>query len=186
MEISRKKLILIIIASLFGLLLLSALVFVLIFKLQFSVYKDDQYQFSIKYPTAWKVVVHPQADVAVEFLRPKDTAFDTMQENFNVTVQPLPKDINTLEQFSDRIKAQMISVFGTNTKFVLYKPVQWGWRKGYKLSIEAPIPDNLKMINAWVIRDNESYILTFLGEIDRYPQDRLIVNEMIRSLKLQD
>lgn len=186
MNIPRKKLILIIIASFFGVLLLSAFGFAIYFNLQFSVYHDDQYQFSIRYPTAWQVVIHPRPDVAVEFLRPKDTGFDIMRENFNVTVQPLPKDITTLEDFSNRIKAQMIAVFGTNTKFVMYKPVQWGWRKGYKLSIEAPRPDNLKMINAWVIREKESYILTFLGQIDKYPQDKLYVNEMIRSLKLDD
>jgi hypothetical protein len=186
MKISRKKLVLIIIASCVGLPLLAAFVYLVCFNLQFSVYHDDQYQFSIRYPTSWKVVVHPRANVAVMFLRPKETAFDMMQENFNVTVQPLPKDIYTLDDFSNRIKGQMISVFGTSTKFVLYKQVHWGWRKGYELAIEAPRPDNLIMINAWVMRDKESYILTFLGSIDRYPQDKLVVREMIRSLKLPD
>ena len=79
------------------------------------------------------MVIHPQANVAVVFLRPKDTALDTMQENFNVTVQPVPDDILTLSVFSARIKKQMTAVFGKNINIVEDKPLQWGWREGYKM-----------------------------------------------------
>jgi hypothetical protein len=182
---SLKKNILIGIASAAGLLLLAALGLLLYFNAQFSVYQDDQYKFSIKYPKTWKVVVHPRTNVAVVFLRPKDTALDVLQENFNVTVQPLPERIFTLEEFSSTVKAQMIAVFGTSVHFVEYKPIHWGWRKGYRLSIEAPKPDNLKMVNAWVLRSNQAYILTFLGNINKFTQDSIYVNEMIRSLQLQ-
>lgn len=185
-KVSHKKLIFKIIAFCVGFSLLSMIVYIIFFNLQFTVYNDDQYQFSIKYPKSWKVVVHPKKNVAVIFVRPKDTGFDAMQDNFNVTVQPLPKDIYTLEEFSNTIKAQMITMFGINTKFVLYKQVSWGWRQAYMLSIEARRPDNLKMVNAWVLRDREAYILTFLGDIDRYPHESLLVRSMIRSLKLKD
>jgi len=185
MKSSLKKNILITIAYTAGLLLLAALGLFLYFNAQFSVYHDDQYKFSIKYPKDWKVVVHPKENVAVVFLRPKDTAMDILQENFNVTVQPLPEGIFNLTQFSDRIKKQMIGVFGKSVHFVGYIPVHWGWRQGYKMTIEAPKPDNLRMVNAWVLYHSQAYILTFLGNINKYPQDALVVNEMMRSLQLQ-
>ena len=185
MNASRKKMILIIIASSAGLLLLAALVWFLYFNAQFSVYQDDQYKFSIKYPKTWRVIIHPRANVAVIFLRPKDTALDTVQENFNVVIQPLPNDIFTLAVFSATIKRQMTGVFGKSINIVEDKPLQWGWREGHQMTLEAPRPDHLEMINAWVLRSNQAFILTFLGDMNKYAKDSFLVNEMIRSLQLQ-
>jgi hypothetical protein len=180
-----KKTILIIIASIAGLLLLAALGWLLYFNAQFSVYQDSQYKFSIKYPKTWRVIIHPQANVAVVFLRPKDTAMDTVQENFNVTIQPMPNDILTLPAFSATIKKQMTGVFGKSIRIVEDKPLQWGWREGHEMAIEAPKPDHLRMVNAWVLSQNQSYIMTFLGDMNKYAKDGPFVNEMIRSLQLQ-
>lgn len=182
---SYLKLILTIIASSILLLFLSVTAWVVYFNSQFKVYQDDQYKFSIRYYNTWKVVVHPRQNVAVVFLRPKDSILDNLQENFNVTVQPLPKGVASLEELSARIKGQMISVFGTNTRFVEYKPYKWSWGMGYKMSIEAPKPDDIKLVNAWVLNGNQSYILTFLGNIKKYRHDYPVVNAMIRSLQLQ-
>ena len=185
MDISRKKLILIIIASSAGFLLLIALGWLLYFKMQFSVYQDDQYKFSIEYPNNWTMVRHPQTNVAVAFLRPKDTALDSVQENFNVTIQDLPQDVSTLAAFSASIKQQMTGVFGSSIKIIGDKPLHWGWREGHLLEIEAPSPDHLKMVNAWVFSHGQAYILTFLGDINKYSKDSIYINEMIRSLQLQ-
>jgi len=185
MDASFKKIVLITIASVAGFLLLAAFGIYLYFSSQFNVYQDDQYKFSIKYPKSWKMIVHPQANVAVVFLRPKDTTMDTLQENFNVTVQPLPEDTYTLSAFSAAIKRQMTGVFQKSINIVEDKPLQWGWREGHKMVIEAPNPDHLKMVNAWVLKSNQAYILTFLGNINKYAQDEILVSEMIRSLQLQ-
>jgi len=185
MEASLKKNILIGIAITAGLLLLAALGFFLYFIAQFSEYHDDQYQFSIKYPKSWKVIIQPKANVAVVFLRPKDTALDTIQENFNVTVQPVPTDIINLAQFSAKIKTQMTAVFQKSINIIEDKPLHWGWREGHMMVMEAPKPDHLKMVNAWVLVQDQVYILTFLGDMNKYAQDSLYINEMIRSLQLQ-
>jgi len=185
MKVPYKKTILIIIASSAGLLLLAALGWLLYFSAQFSVYQDDQYKFSIKYPKTWKVIIHPQANVAVVFLRPKDTSLDTLQENFNVTIQPLPDNFSNLAAFSAGIKRQMTGVFGKSINIVEDKPLQWGWREGHQMAIEAPTPDHLKMVNAWVLRGSQACILTFLGDMNKYARDAFYVNEMIRSLQLQ-
>ena len=185
MEASTKKKILIAIAATAGFLLLAALGVFLYYLAQFSVYQDDQYKFSIKYPKGWKEIIHPKETVAVVFLRPKDTSFDTVQENFNVTVQEVPADIFNLAAFSAKIKAQMTAVFGQSINIVEDKDIKWGWREGHQMIIEAPKPDNLVMVNAWVISGGQAYILTFLGDISKYPHDSILINEMIRSLQLQ-
>jgi len=164
---------------------LAALGLFLYFNAQFSVYQDDQYKFSIKYPKTWKVIVHPQENVAVIFMRPKDTQLDTLQENLNVTVQPVPGDIFTLAAFTGTVKRQMLGTFAGSIKLVEDKDYHWGWREGHLMAIEAQIPDHLRMVNAWTLHQNQSYILTFLGDMNKYAQDKLWVEEMIRSFQLQ-
>ena len=90
-----------------------------------------------------------------------------------------------LAAFSATIKRQMTAVFGKSINIVEDKPLQWGWREGHMIAIDAPKPDHLKMVNAWVLNGNQAYILTFLGDMNKYGQDSLWVNEMIRSLQLQ-
>lgn len=184
MEASVKKTILISIVSALGFLLLLALGYLMYFYTQFSVYHDYQYKFSIKYPKTWAVMAHPKKGVAVIFMRPKDTALDTLQENFNVTIQPVPDELLNLAAFSETVKKQMSTVFGKSINIVVDEPRHWGWREGHEIAIEAPSPDHLKMVNAWVLRSNQAYILTFLGDMNKYMQDFFVVNEMIRSLKL--
>ena len=168
-----------------GVLLLLALGWFLCFNAHFTVYQDETNKFSIKYPKTWKAFPHPRDNVAVAFLRPKDTVLDTMQENFNVTIQPLPDDLFTLAAFNTRIKRQMMGVFGNNLHIIQDKTLHWGWREGHLMVFEAPLPDHLKMVNAWVFRSTQVFILTFLGDINKYDQDRLYIDEMIRSLQLQ-
>jgi len=185
MENSTKRNILIIIASIAGFLLVAVLAIYLVFNSQFSLYQDSQYGLSIRYPSNWKVIPHPKPNVAVVFLRPKDTAMDTLQENFNVTVQPLPDDTESITAFSAAIKRQMTGVFGKTIKVTEDKPFQWGWRQGHEMAIDAPKPDHLKLVNAWVIAKGQAYILTYLGDLDKYDKDGFIVDEMIRSFQIQ-
>jgi hypothetical protein len=155
------------------------------FNLQFSVYNDAQYKFSIRYPKTWKMIVHPRENVAVIFTRPKDTVMDKLQESFNVTVQPLPPEDTDLPSFSEAIKRQMTGVFGKSIDIVEDRSMQWDWHQGHEIVIEAPSPDHLVMVNAWVLSHGQSYILTFFGDLNKYANDLFQVNEMIRSFKLQ-
>jgi len=185
MDASFKKTLLIVIASAAGLVLLLAVVLLLFFNGQYDRYQDDQYKFSIKYPKTWRVVRHPQANVAVIFVRPKDTKMDPVRENFNVTIQPVPTTLLSLPTFSAKIKEQMTAVFGNKIQIGEDKPLQWGWRQGHMIVFKAPKPDHLVMVNAWVLKSDQAYILTFIGDLNKYTQDAPVVDGMIRSLELQ-
>jgi len=184
MDAALKKNILIGILAVLALLLLAAVGLFVYFKLQFTTYQDDQYHFSMEYPKTWQVIVHPKENVAVVFVRPKDTALDTVQENFNITVQDLPKGVYALDPFTAIIKNQMTAVFADKVHMT-DAPIKIGWRDAHELMVDAPQPDHLKMVNAWVLRSTQAFILTFLGDLNKYPQDRLTIYEMIHSLQLQ-
>ena len=91
----------------------------------------------------------------------------------------------SLPLFSAKIKEQMTAVFGKSIQITEDKSLQWGWRQGHKMVIQAAKPDHLIMVNAWVLRSDQAYILTFLGDMNKYEQDAPLVDEMIRSLDLQ-
>ncbi|MDE2222595.1 MAG: hypothetical protein KGK03_05945 [Candidatus Omnitrophica bacterium] len=185
MSPSFKKNILLGILGLAGILLLAGLGWFIYFKSQFRVYHDRKYQFSIEFPKTWSVLVHPKPNVAVIFLRPKDTPLDTLTENFNVVVQPLSKQDHVLAVFNGNVKKQMIAVFGKHIIIARDVPMHWGWRKGHEMVFKAPSPDHLVMVNAWTLRIDQAYILTFLGDMNKFGKDSLVVDEMIRSFQLQ-
>ena len=180
-----KKAILIVIASVAGFLLVAAIFWFLIFKGQFVEYRDAQYKFSIDCPGNWRVIIHPQAGVAVVFLRPKDTAMDSIQENFNITIQPAPREYLSISAFSAAVKRQMTGTFGKTIKVVEDKPVQWGWRVGHEMVFDSPTPDHIKLVSAWVMSGDMVYILTYVGDMNKYAKDGIVVDEMIHSFKLQ-
>jgi len=185
MDALLKKKILIGVACLIGLFFLAFVGWALYLRSQLILYQDTQYKFSIKYPNTWKIVINPRPNVAVGFMRPKDTALDTVQEDFSVTVQPVPTSLLALPAFSAKIKQQMIAVFSKNIRIVHDQPLYWGWREGREVIFEAPKPDHLIMVNAWVLRDDQAYIMTFFGDMNKYEQNRFLVQRMIRSLRLR-
>ncbi|MDE1920313.1 MAG: hypothetical protein KGI24_02565 [Candidatus Omnitrophica bacterium] len=182
---SLKKNILIGVVGMAGAVLLAALGWYLYFESQFTVYRDSQYQFSIKYPKTWKVVTAPKPNVAVAFLRPKDTVLDTVTENFTVVVQPLSVQDHVLAVFNANVKNQMLAVFGKHIIIARDQPMHWGWRQGHEMVFKAPVPDHLVMVNAWTLRIDHAYIMTYFGDLNKFSKDSLIVDEMIRSFRLQ-
>jgi len=185
MKASLKKPILIGIASTAGVLLLAALGWFIYFNAQFNTYQDPDHRFSIKYPKTWRILPYPMKDVAVLFLRPKDTALDLMEENFSVTIQVAPVMDRTVAAFSATVKRQMTAVFKKNINIVEDRPIKWGWREGHLMAFEAPHPQHLKMVTAWLLRGDKAYLLNFLGDMNKYAHDSVFVNEMIRSFQLQ-
>jgi hypothetical protein len=186
MQAQTKRKILITLTALAGALLCAAAGWFMYYSAQFSDYFDPEYHFSIKYPKNWIVNKHPQENVAVVFLCPKETALDTIQQNFNVTVQPVPGHLASLNDFSDKIKQQMTAVFQKNIKIVEDKSIQFGMRQGHKMVIDAPNPDSMKLVCAWTIKGGSTaYILTFLGDFRRFEKYKAIVDTMISSFELK-
>ncbi len=185
MQQNTKKIILVSIASLAGIVLLGALGWFVYFVSQFASYQDSLYHFSVKYPKEWKVIKNPQPSLAAMFISPKETAMDVFQENFNVTVQPVPEHLASLATYSETITRQMTAVFKTNIKIVEDKPFQFGGRRGHRMIFEAPKPDALKTVVAWTIKGDQAYILMFMGKMDKYKQLSPMLEEILKSFALK-
>ncbi len=180
-----KKKILIGIVGTAGVLLFAALGLFVYFMSLFSTYKDKTNGFSIKYPRAWEVRVAPQQDVAVVFVSPLETALDVFRENANITIQDVQPDLASLKNFSDKILLQMKAVF-ENITVLESGPEDFGGRKGYRSLFYAENPDRMHILNVWTIKGgSKAYIFTFMSAGGRYERHSALIEEMIRSFKVQ-
>ena len=183
LEPAVKKKVLIGIAVVGAILLTAAVGFFLFFLSQFSLYRDPSSGFSMKYPTQWKVLAN-QGGAAVVFVSPKETALDTFQENVNITIQPVPPHLATLKSFSDKIIQQMTAVF-QNMKIIESKNVEFGGRPGHRMLFATEKPQPIKILNVWVIKGDQAYILTYMAMTSRYQTYLSQVQMMIHSFQLK-
>ncbi len=181
---ATKKKLLIGIVSVAGALLLAVAVWFLLYTLQFGVYKDNTYRFSIKYPKKWQMTKTPQPGVAVIFVTPKESVLDVFQENVNITVEDVPPDIATLKSFSDKVIAQMTAVFG-NIKAQESKAAEFGNRRGYRVLFTTEKPDKMNILTTWTIKGGRAYILMYMAAGKKYETYRPYVEDMIKSFEFR-
>ena len=184
MEQAVKKKILIALAAMGGALLLGAALWYLMFIGQFRLFHDRTYGFDIKYPGSWEVVRAPKPGVAAAFVSPKENALDVFRENVNITVEDVPAEIATLQDFSDKIILQMTKVF-KNIKVRESRPFMFGERKGRRVVFTADKPDAITILNVWTIKGaGKSYILTYMAMSRKYQKYLGLVEVMVQSFKL--
>ena len=175
-----KKNILISLWILLAVVFVSAAGWYIYYLSQYKTYQDSQLKFSIKYPSQWQMKDH-YLGTAVTFIRPRQSALEVFQPNVNMTVQEVPDQIATLESYSEVALKQMKAVFQKKINILEDKDFEFGKRKGHRLMIEAPEPQNLKAIFIWTIKGSNAYIFTFVSRIDQYAEVSKNVNEMISS-----
>ena len=184
MEQNTKKIILIVIATLAGILLVAGAVWLWIYYVPYDTYENSQFKFQVKYPREWQKA-EGYAGSVVTFVRPKQTALDVVQPNFNISVQEVPAHIATLKSFSETITKQMIAIFDKNMQIVEDKDFTFGNRQGHRLIIDAPQPQNMKAIFVWTIKGSLAYIFTYMSKIDQYKELAPTVNQMVSSFEFK-
>lgn len=184
MEQATKKKLLIGLAATAAVVLLAALIWLIIFNSQFRVYADRVDRFSIRYPSAWQMVPHPQAGASVVFVSPKETALDTFRENVNISIQDLPMEISSIKGLTDTILLQMTKVF-PNIKVAQSLPVEFGGHKGNRVLFVADQPEKVRILTVWTVKGaSKAYILTYMATGKAYPTYLPLVEEMIKSFRL--
>ncbi|MEI7997913.1 MAG: hypothetical protein WCH62_00185 [Candidatus Omnitrophota bacterium] len=151
---------------------------------QTGTYHDNQFHFSMTYPSAWEKKEGWQGTV-VTFVRPKQTAMDLFEPNVNITVQEIPAKIATLESLSQTITKQMTAVFKNNITILEDKSFSFASREGHRLIIEAPQPNSLKAVFVWTIKGSMAYIFTFMCRTDQYEEYIHVAEPMIKSFEFK-
>lgn len=152
-------------------------------------YTNNRFGCSIEFPAYWKIDTQPKGGALVVFIVPPKSALDPYQENFNISIKDLPREINP-DYLNDIIIKQVTAIFGDYLEFSKSMPAIIAGYPGYRLSFYGYHPQSKKLQNpiqyvtAWTVVGTRIYILTYTGLKDNFPQNEKKVEDMIRSFKV--
>ena len=118
------------------------------------------------------------------FLSPKENVMDMFQENVNVILQDLSRQLMTMEQYTAVTKKQVIDNFGVASILSL-KDVTIAGQPAKELLYNMNYQGKkLKVKQCWIIKNNKAYLLTYTAEPEQYNKYENIAVEMTNSFKL--
>jgi hypothetical protein len=153
----------------------------------YATYTNKGEGFLIKFPAYWQPFkVTGVSGAIISFISPKENELDNVQENVNVAIKVLPREM-TMERLSQIIVSQVTGTFGEQVDITQSIPISLGGKKGYRMTFVGygkNIPNPLLYVTAWTAVGDRVYIVTFTGLQKSYPLYEKKVNEIIRSFKL--
>ncbi|BAU64742.1 serine/threonine protein kinase with TPR repeats [Stanieria sp. NIES-3757] len=153
----------------------------------FSLYINNQYNLEIRYPENWSLeeLEDPITGEVVVFYSPLETDADLFQEKVSVTVEELTKDLNTLDEYSERIisslssnKDSTLSIYSQEKTKLAQQPA----RTLLYSRIDNGI--NLRQMETFTIKNNKIYIVTYTAERAKYSKFLDTAKKMINSFSL--
>lgn len=183
MEVETKRKILMWIGITLGCILCGLIFWYFSFQGQFHRYRDDKYNFAVKFPKAWSYKVHPEPGGAILLVAPKVRISDEFTATINVAVQNLPPEVATLRDVTETVTNQMKTTF-TNLTVEQSVPAMLGARKAWMMVFSTKEPEAIKIATVWTIRDAEkAYILTYLTKTETYPKYLPLFLHMMKTFK---
>ena len=149
--------------------------------MSFRLFVDNiEHNISIKYPTNWEKIV-AELDTIAAFLSPIEHKLDLFRENLTIMI----KDVFiSPENFKEYINFQIDQLKDAILDFQLIK------KKKKKLSNEPAYTViytgirrdfNIKIMQNYIFKKNEIYLLTYTAEIDKYDLYFKIIKKMVKS-----
>ena len=173
----------IVIFSVLGVLLFAGLLVFIFLSIMFKNYRSFEDRFSMAYPSAWKVVVHPQPQALVAFVSPQETSLDIFLENVALTVSDVPAEAVSVEEYA-RVSGQQMAEIFPNVKVTESVPVKISGRPGWRTVLSAE-GDTPSVIVVYVfLSEKKAYSITYIGAAGHYQKrDRWNLLYMMYSFK---
>ncbi len=131
-------------------------------------YYNVFFKFSIQIPNDWNKV-EDQMGTVVAAICPLETKLDTFHENFNVTVGPLPNNVDldtyfrkTMKLFAE--KAFNFNLYGNGQKKIHGQKALWAM---YSYELNGIHIETLQYMFS---QNNNTYIITCVGERNKFDQ----------------
>ena len=153
---------------------------------QFSTYKDDEFGFSLKYPTSWTATPHING-TNVAFYSPLENALDVFKENVNIVVQDMSaqRTIPDLNQYTSIAINQMKVVFKKNFVLIESKPVFLSGMPAHQIIFIGKGPEmDLKFKIIWTLKAKRAYQFTYGAVASQYDKYIGKVDAMIRTFRV--
>lgn len=138
----------------------------------------------IKYPSNWEIEeLSFGSQRGAKFWSHHQSISDTFSENLLVVVNPLQQAM-TLKEFTDQNIEQIKKVI-PNVGILSSNDATLDNNQAHKLVLTYIInQQNLKSLQMWTLKDNKSYVLTYVAEVGEYDTFLETAQEMINSFKI--
>lgn len=148
----------------------------------FLTYEDTTYKIKIDYPRDWKQTENEQTVVA--FVSPKTSEDDMFSENLNLIMNDLSGQGLTLDTYTEVVKEQLLKTYDgiimeeSGTATLAGQPA-------YKVVYTVPSEKTtLKIMQVWIIKDDVSYVITFVADEEAYTDYMGTVQKMLNSFEI--
>jgi serine/threonine-protein kinase len=164
-------------------------------EINFVLYENPSYGFSIQYPSDWVVRDRGVSggNVFVEFFSPIETEGNTFVDNFNVGVQNL-SGVISLDEYGQSV----VSLLNSRPPGPDFKLTQQptsttlggfpAQKIEYTMVLQnesAPVPRTaLHGMQVWTINDDSIFVLSFVAEQNRFALYQPIIEHIIRTFTM--
>lgn len=146
-------------------------------------YENKAYGIKINYPSDWARNEGSMGTVAM-FLSPLESSSDTFRENVNIIVQDLSAQPMTLKEYTDLSLAQ-IGEFVTDSNVISSTATVIDGNPANSIIYTGRQGQYIfKWMQAWAIKDNKAYVLTYTANEDTYNAFLSMVQEMLGSFEI--
>ena len=155
---------------------------------EFADYVNDDYQFAIKYPKNWsqQQLDDPITGEVVVFATPPETTMDLFIEKLYISVEYLPSEATSLEQYTQMVFERINQTRGSEIKiYEDYKTTidKSPARKVIYSRQEGGI--QLKQMETFTIKNNQVYIAIYTAERAKFSKFYSTVEKIIDSWEIQ-
>ena len=124
--------------------------------------------FTIKYPSDWKVDESGTMGTKVIFFSPLESADDQFSENINIMTQDLTASPMTLKEYTD-LSVKQINTLVTNGKIIESTTMQTPSGEGQRLVYTMDQGQyHLQFEQLYVIKKDKVYLVTYTAETTSY------------------
>ncbi len=138
----------------------------------------------IKYPSNWEIEeLAFGSQQGAKFWSHQQSVSDTFSENLLVVVNPLQQSM-TLKEFTEQNIEQIKKII-PNMNILSSSDTTLNNNQAHKLVLTYSVnQQNLKSLQIWTLKDNKSYVVTYVAEVGEYNTFLETAQEMINSFEI--
>lgn len=150
-------------------------------------YKTDDYSFEIEYPKTWtrQDIEDPITGEVVAFVSPNEGTSDLFQEKIIVTIETLPTNLKTLEDYKEELIDKLRDPKNNTLTIEEERKIKLAEKPAYKIVYSRKDSEiELQQMEIFTIQNNQVYVITYSAERAKYSKFLNSAQNIIKSFVL--
>lgn len=152
-------------------------------EIELSLYKNSSYSFALDYPTTWSSQNRDDFFASgVVFFSPLEEDSDHFKERVSILVENLASD-SSLAQYTEQSLVEIKRLSDPNVGEA--QAINLGKEAGRQIIYRGEESGSpVQRMQAWTVRDNQAYVITYTAEPESYERYLPSVEKMIESFAI--